>query len=78
MRDTFFNIEQYENQPFSNTAIHQLPSRNLSDIYMSTPDFSVSPTSDGHLDTITAITMSSRPCDMIISGSRDGIIKVFQ
>ena len=79
LRDTFFNIEQYENPPFSNVSSRPLPSRNPSDIYMSTPpDFFTSPTSDGHMDTITAITMSSRPCDVIISGSRDGVIKVFQ
>ena len=42
------------------------------------PDASTNYSLSDHNDSITAISLTRKPSEMIISGSKDGIIKVFQ
>ncbi|KAJ3355671.1 Serine/threonine-protein kinase, partial [Kappamyces sp. JEL0680] len=69
-KNTFFNIEHYTRQQYATSP--QLSHRSEAGA-----DLTTSTTPDSHLDAITAITISKRPCDMIVSGSRDGVVKVF-
>ncbi|KAI8900262.1 hypothetical protein BC833DRAFT_582478 [Globomyces pollinis-pini] len=86
-QDIYFNIEHTPSSLYTQNLAsqkvsgrHGLLSDSPSTYHEQTKGaeltFSTIPTS--HLDTITAISILREPGNMIISGSRDGIIKVFQ
>ena len=70
-RDMYFNIEHYPKQHFPTLTKSNSASDGIGDL-------STNNRPAGHLDAITALTISKRPCNMFISGARDGVIKIFQ
>ncbi|KAJ3269450.1 Serine/threonine-protein kinase [Terramyces sp. JEL0728] len=71
-QDIYFNIEHTPKKQFYATS----PSRGLPND--GSTELSPASIPTCHTDSITALTLTKVPNNMVISGARDGIIKVFQ